>query len=826
MASLTGQLNTEERGKSTIQGDAPTGGNLLSGLTRVATQAIGAAPGLIQRMEQREARDAANQAEQSMFDYLSAREEALTGPGGQVDPAFKAAGNELAKAQAAENQGRAPLGSYEVRAEKVVSDLYSRFPNQRAAIAQYLQGRGFDHYMFQAVKQEEKWETLEQDQQRAAYETYATAARNAGVWDPNNQEASLAAGRQILQEQANLEVAIKKIQLAQTQATIDRENARFQMEQGEKEAVASASGIAWLKAGAILPTLNSLMANAVGDKAREQELNRLKPQITMAIETFRANGMAELSRAGASKEARDAFNAQMDQLAESINSVYNESFAVNSRSLNMMKETFALDDANALPLYGRLVRTFGQPAVNAWFGGNPLDTLPPDVLKGLQDELKGFNTQNAAKAAVTMNNVAQMLKGQKGLGDMSEAEARDHFKMVRSATVGLQTAVAGGDLSSGTSYINGYSLSLNAASELQPGTPDAKAVSNAINTIATVGASRALEQLAKSDAYDVDSLVYAARGTAGQLLRVRQGQGPDKAGTWSLVFDTKTGDYRLKQDVKAAQRIKEQQRMNQVSLFGADTVIPGAATSPQGDPDKIPDVLLQKQKDLNQALSFLVYTRQFDKEEVTGFTPLQFRHHYALGTPLTKPGGASKSGGGTTTAQQEWQSSVAKFQQELQNFAVTGGEGPSLGRQAPSFKGASISPGNAVSRLTGRGVPGHIANGIVGNLMAESGLRTGAVGDGGKAISLAQWHPDRQAHARQKGYNLADPNDALDFVLEELNTTEAEAKRKLMSARTAKEAADIFALYFLRPKGAETGSADNVHNIAGRRRFAMELSGE
>jgi hypothetical protein len=108
--------------------------------------------------------------------------------------------------------------------------------------------------------------------------------------------------------------------------------------------------------------------------------------------------------------------------------------------------------------------------------------------------------------------------------------------------------------------------------------------------------------------------------------------------------------------------------------------------------------------------------------------------------------------------------------------------------------------------------------------MAESGLRAGAVGDGGKALSLAQWHPDRRDHAAKAGFDLSNPQDAIDFVMWELNNTEAAAKKKLANAKTVQEAADIFALYFLRPQGAQTGRVENVHNIDGRRKYAQGLA--
>jgi Zn-dependent peptidase ImmA (M78 family) len=70
---------------------------------------------------------------------------------------------------------------------------------------------------------------------------------------------------------------------------------------------------------------------------------------------------------------------------------------------------------------------------------------------------------------------------------------------------------------------------------------------------------------------------------------------------------------------------------------------------------------------------------------------------------------------------------------------------------------------------------------------------------------------------------LNDPNDASDFVLHELKTTETTAYRELKKAKTSEEAARIFALHFLRPKGAETKDSNNIHNMAGRIKNAQAL---
>lgn len=46
--------------------------------------------------------------------------------------------------------------------------------------------------------------------------------------------------------------------------------------------------------------------------------------------------------------------------------------------------------------------------------------------------------------------------------------------------------------------------------------------------------------------------------------------------------------------------------------------------------------------------------------------------------------------------------------------------------------------------LQGAGLSVEAAIGVLGNYIAESGLSTTVLGDGGKALGLCQWHPDRQ----------------------------------------------------------------------------------
>jgi hypothetical protein len=104
----------------------------------------------------------------------------------------------------------------------------------------------------------------------------------------------------------------------------------------------------------------------------------------------------------------------------------------------------------------------------------------------------------------------------------------------------------------------------------------------------------------------------------------------------------------------------------------------------------------------------------------------------------------------------------------------------------------------------------HIAAGIVGNLMVESGNFDPNVisgkrrGDGGKAFGVAQWHPDRQANFRKAfGKDIVGSTlkEQLHFIEWELNNTESRAKKKLLQAKTAEEAAHAFDVHYERSSG-------------------------
>lgn len=125
--------------------------------------------------------------------------------------------------------------------------------------------------------------------------------------------------------------------------------------------------------------------------------------------------------------------------------------------------------------------------------------------------------------------------------------------------------------------------------------------------------------------------------------------------------------------------------------------------------------------------------------------------------------------------------------------------------------GATANAMTAVKFFISKGWTPEQAAGIVGNLQAESGanLKIDAVGDGGKAYGVAQWHPDRQrkfAEVMNREITRASLEEQLAFVDWELKNSQNVAPwyagDKLKAAKTAEEAAWIVDQFYERSNGS------------------------
>jgi Phage tail lysozyme len=120
-----------------------------------------------------------------------------------------------------------------------------------------------------------------------------------------------------------------------------------------------------------------------------------------------------------------------------------------------------------------------------------------------------------------------------------------------------------------------------------------------------------------------------------------------------------------------------------------------------------------------------------------------------------------------------------------------------------------MDPQTILMGLVQRGIPAAAAQGIVANMMAESGLNPGInersplVAGSRGGYGLNQWTGPRRVQYEQfahaKGASPDDLNTQLDFTVWELQNTEKAAGNALMQAPDAMTAAQIYSNQFLRP---------------------------
>lgn len=109
----------------------------------------------------------------------------------------------------------------------------------------------------------------------------------------------------------------------------------------------------------------------------------------------------------------------------------------------------------------------------------------------------------------------------------------------------------------------------------------------------------------------------------------------------------------------------------------------------------------------------------------------------------------------------------------------------------------------AMEFFQSKGLNAHQAAGIVGNLLGESNLNPEAVNPTSKAYGIAQWLGDRKKKLIAKYGNKPTFEQQLEFVWEELNSSEKSAYNKLLQTKNVDEAINSFMKHFERPSQRE-----------------------
>lgn len=142
----------------------------------------------------------------------------------------------------------------------------------------------------------------------------------------------------------------------------------------------------------------------------------------------------------------------------------------------------------------------------------------------------------------------------------------------------------------------------------------------------------------------------------------------------------------------------------------------------------------------------------------------------------------------------------------------------------PNFNNKSYSinqslSGNkkrAMEFFQSKGLLPYQAAGIVANLLGESNLNHTAVNPHSKAYGIAQWLGPRKKQLFNKYGKNPTFEQQLEFVWEELNSTEKSAYNRLLQTRSLDEAVNSFMKHFERPSQREMAQSINRRLKFGR----------
>ena len=117
-----------------------------------------------------------------------------------------------------------------------------------------------------------------------------------------------------------------------------------------------------------------------------------------------------------------------------------------------------------------------------------------------------------------------------------------------------------------------------------------------------------------------------------------------------------------------------------------------------------------------------------------------------------------------------------------------------------STQAETPSSNEIVNFFMSKGLTKNQAKGIYGNIMQESGGKHNAVSkDGHNSYGLAQWTGTRKARLFSKYGANPNINQQLEFLWEELNSSEKKALDALKTTSTVEEATKVFMQKFERP---------------------------
>jgi len=580
-----------------------------------------------QYVSAQESKNALNDAEQKAFDKMK---------GAQLDMEYGrvaataipdeviAAGTKLDKIKGAVNQGTMPAGAVNLHLENTIEELFQLHPENKAAIAQYFQSRGYDHYVFRDLKNQLEWQETAEDNRKKNEEFVIDAGIKAGLVGPNDDRLTqLAAGQTYLLEQSRMKAAQDKLTFLKTSTEIDEITRKRGEEEGGRDLVKSFAGQADMIFGSYERNFTALSVEASQDPTgtKWQELQKQMPLLATSFQQAKSAAVAQAYEAGAKPEHIQQIKDIYDNKYNAFVQIYTGELSdVKARQnvLTSMQTNLGIDAATSFPLYTELAKLPGmQNALPLIFGSDPSMALGPDTLKALKAELSGFSP-GSMKGMYQIQRAAAIIRGDASLKSYSAEEAKQVLPTLLAAVNGNRTAIRQGATDDGTvkGFMNSFGNTLDAAFALEPGTP-MSSQKKAADIVGHPDTWEALSQLSRDPArkQQAEEVIDSMIGTAAKGLEVAKMTGPMKSanGVFKIEFNRDRRRFEIKADETAYKtwaRANEQTGSS-VSRFGylPSNVPSFEEMARKGDPQ-----LNEKLKTMNGYLQALLWSKEHNQD--------------------------------------------------------------------------------------------------------------------------------------------------------------------------------------------------------------------
>lgn len=665
MAQLTDQLSSINDGKPIIN-PGPEGPSWLSGLVNFGEAVLG---GTLDRADRADARsrqeradrldEALDVTEQRLFDMGQTRD--VFNANSDINVTLPVWQNgrldqRIQSILTAEEQGSINASMRDMQFETLVSEMYQLYPEARAEIANYLQGRGVRHAGLRAEIDRQQMLEADSDARRGALTTQYEWAASRGLIDDSVSLADGAAvGRRGMEAVRQVEAAQAAAEAAREAEELNESERDRILEQSQGDLVNALGYQLNVQINPHLDRLTNLLAAAGSDPERQQLTDQARTQTQIALETWRREAHQQIWSMGGPnvQDSIEMVDGIFDQRIEQMNAMFDGSFEQNSRAASNFAAAMGMERDQVLPLYTALSDAFGAGAANGLLSG-PDGTieLPDDIVEALRREIRLYDPSSRDGSSRLARFIAYA-RGEQGLQDLTPQQARQWFDANVRLMLSNVQAYSRGDEAALERWTPQYINAVEAARELPPTTTDARSLHAATGVVASGQARNMLSEL--DDDLGTAAL-QASRAGAQHLYQVARDQHSAPQGGWRIVY--RDGVHRLTPPSQADYEafVRAQPQMYEVPGPDGTQLRQRSFPSYAEFVRQRPENLRLAVDVLNGNLTHLALTR--DSEEwARGLTERQYRDFIATGR---LPEGVER-GSVTATADEQFGTMIDQY---------------------------------------------------------------------------------------------------------------------------------------------------------------------